>query len=272
MDFRTTIRPASRRLTLALALALAAAAGPATAAELAPHRAFYSLTLEKARSDHIVDVRGVAVMSLEKACDGWIIGHRLSADLDTVQVVLKQEARFAAWESADGTAYRFAARHETGDNREAFRGRARTGGADGAGTAELAEPAGKTLALPPGTLFPVGHLATLIDRAAAGDRQVSRTLFDGSDGKGPRLAVAFVGPRVEPDAKAATRFGPLVARPGWSVRIAFFPVKSREPVPEYEIQALQLDNGVADHMVLDYADFTLRLELQKIEALPAPVC
>lgn len=268
MDSRTT-----RMAGIGLALTLAAAcAVPAAAVDLAPHRAFYTLKLVSTRGGGIIDVRGVTVMSLEKTCDGWIIGHRMSADLDAGRVTLKQETRFTAWESADGHAYRFAARNQLGDSSKTFRGEARAGGADRGSLAAFTIPAGRTLPLPPETMFPVGHLEVLIARAAAGDRRVSRILFDGNDGQGPRLVVAFVGPRVDPDQAAATRLGPLAARPGWSVRLAFYPVDSQAPVPEYEIQAVQLDNGVADHLILDYGDFTLRLDLEKVEAVPAPVC
>ncbi|HEB79558.1 MAG TPA: DUF1849 family protein, partial [Rhodospirillales bacterium] len=60
--------------------------------------------------------------------------------------------------------------------------------------------------------------------------------------------------------------------PGWNIRIAFFPLDSQKPEPEYEMEVLQLDNGVAQRLLLDYGSLTVILELEKIEAIKPPVC
>jgi hypothetical protein len=56
------------------------------------------------------------------------------------------------------------------------------------------------------------------------------------------------------------------------MRLAFYPVDSTVSVPEYEIQVVQLDNGIADALVLDYGSFKVNLNLEKVEALPPPAC
>jgi hypothetical protein len=258
-----------------MALGLLAAgfgSGPLAAADLVSHRAYYSLKLAAAQSDHIIDVRGVTRMSLEKTCDGWILGHEMSTEMDTSRMTIRQVTRFAGWESRDGNSYRFAARNQLGRNSETFKGRATLKDAGEGGAVTHSRPADKTFVLPPGTMFPISHLDWLVDQANAGARQASRIIFDGNDGKGPRQVVAFIGPRVGPGERRTKDPGPLAERPGWSMRLAFYPVDSTVSVPEYEIQVVQLDNGIADALVLDYGSFKVNLNLEKVEALPPPAC
>ncbi len=270
MEFNTL-----RGIRLGVALGLLAAgfaSGPLAAADLVSHRAYYSLKLAAAESGHIVDVRGVTRMSLEKTCEGWILGHEMSTEMDTSRTTIKQVTRFTGWESRDGNSYSFAARNKLGRNSETFKGRGTLEGAGKGGAVTYSRPTDKTHTLPPGTMFPVGHLDWLVDQAMAGARQATRIIFDGNDGKGPRQVVAFIGPRVAPGERQSKDLGPLAERPGWSVRLAFYPVDSMVSVPEYEVQVVQLDNGVADAMVLDFGSFKVNLSLEKVEALPPPVC
>ncbi|MEE8560076.1 MAG: DUF1849 family protein, partial [Alphaproteobacteria bacterium] len=64
----------------------------------------------------------------------------------------------------------------------------------------------------------------------------------------------------------------LTSRPSWRMRLAFFPVQSAAPEPDYELGVRLFDNGVAGDLVLDYGDFTLLATLERIEALAKPAC
>ena len=163
-------------------------------------------------------------------------------------------------------------RNTLGKQVERFKGEARLGAAGKPGKATFKVPAGKTMALPQGTLFPAGHTAWLIERALAGDRQAPRVVFDGADGQGPRKVIAFIGRRVESGRYGKKGLGALVQRPGWNVRMAFYPLDSRAAAPEYEIEVLQLDNGVAPRLVLDYPQMTVIMTMEKIETIPLPPC
>ena len=254
----------------AAALAVIAGAGPLGAAELAAHRAIYSLALGPVQAaGAVVEAGGAMKMELEKTCEGWIMGQDMTMNVVTAQGQrIVQNLHFAGWESLDGKAYRFAARKETGDEAEFAKGRASVG--DGSGEAAFKLPEARTLSLPGETLFPVGHTGWLIDRAVAGDQRASRLVFDGADGQGPERAVAFIGRRKEAGQGGA--LGPLADRPGWNLRLAFFPLNSRAAAPEYEIEIHQLDNGVATRMVLDFHAFSVVLTLEKIESVTAPSC
>jgi hypothetical protein len=256
----------------AAVLTILAGIGPLGAAEVVAHRAIYSIALGSVQvPDTITGADGAMTMELEKTCEGWIMSQDMTMTVLTAQGrMIEQTIRFAGWESPDGRAYRFAVSRETADESESFRGRARIGAAGGPGEVTFKQPQAKTLSLPEDTLFPVAHTRWLIDRALAGDKRASRFVFDGADGQGAERAVAFIGARKEAGVGGA--LGPLAQRPGWNVRLAFFPQGSRAAAPEYEIEIDQLDNGVATRMVLDFQAFSVVLTLEKIEAVASPSC
>jgi hypothetical protein len=56
------------------------------------------------------------------------------------------------------------------------------------------------------------------------------------------------------------------------MRIAFYPLGGRAAEPDYEVQAVVLDNGVTPKLDLVFATFTAVQTLEKIEALELPKC
>ncbi|HJN22430.1 MAG TPA: DUF1849 family protein [Rhodospirillales bacterium] len=270
ISFRDSRYPA----VLAAAILAVFYGGPLAAAELAAHRAIYSLKLGETRNDgKFIKAHGALMTVMEKSCDGWIMAQTLKMDLDTIEgTTINQDMRYTSWESFDGGTYRFFSHNHSGRGRDEFKGQATTSQDDGHGEAIFKLPGNKTIPLPEGTLFPISHLAWLIDRAMAGERQVPRFLFDGADDEGPQQVFTFIGPKVTSSKNGITVLGSLTDRPGWSMSMAFFPAGSPQSKPEYEMEVLQLDNGVTPRIVLDYDNFSVILDLQKIEAVPSPPC
>ena len=56
------------------------------------------------------------------------------------------------------------------------------------------------------------------------------------------------------------------------MHIAFYPLDSRAAAPDYEVQAVVLDNGVTPKLKLVFTSFTTIQTLEKIEALTSPKC
>lgn len=256
----------------AAVLTILAGTGPLGAVEIVAHRAIYSITLGSVQvPDAIVEAGGAMTMELEKTCEGWIMGQDMTMTVLTSQGrTIEQTIHFAGWEALDGRAYRFAVSRNSDDESESFRGQARIGAGGGPGEVTFKQPEAKTLSLPGETLFPVAQTRWLIGRALAGENRATLLVFDGADGQGPERAVAFIGAKKEP--RLGGPLGPLAARSGWNVRLAFFPPGSRAAAPEYEIEIDQLDNGVATRMVLDFLAFSVILTLEKIEAVTSPSC
>ena len=80
----------------------------------------------------------------------------------------------------------------------------------------------------------------------------------------------MIGVKLTADPAAATR-SPLLERPGWRVRLAFFPVDASAEKPDYAGMRL-LDNGVSQDMVIDYGEYAIRAKLDDIEPLSKPNC
>ena len=261
------------RIVAAAVLGVGMVASVADAADIVSHRGIYGLKLGSSRQGGaFVDARGGLDMTIEKTCDGWLLTQDMAMELATAQGgEVRQLIRFSGWESLDGKSYRFASRTQTGEEQKESRGKARVQG-DLSGEAVFQSPKGKAVALPPGTRFPIAHAIWLIDRAIAGATQAPSAVFDGTDGEGPQNVTAFIGRKVEAKANRQATLGVLVEQAGWTMRLAFFNEDSKDASPEYEMEIFQLANGVAPRMVVDYRDFSVVLEIQKIESIPLPSC
>jgi EipB-like len=259
---------------LAVVGLVAAAAPGAGAAEIAPHRALYSMSLGSAKSDSgVVDARGTMAYEWGETCDGWTIEQRYrlkmrygeQPDVDIV-------SSFVTWESKDGLRYRFNQKQtRNGEIDQDIRGVARLDGPGKGGFAEFEKPQAQTLKLEPGVLFPSAHTILLIDKAREGENFVSRQVFDGATDENAVQVSAAIGGKVTADP-ASVELSPLLQRPGWRVRLAFFPVDASVERPDYELGMRLLDNGISQDMVIDYGDYSVRAKLDDIEPLSKPNC
>lgn len=265
-----------RGAALAVATALAATPvfPPATAAQIAPHRALYRMTLGSVRNDSdVVGARGAMLYQWGETCSGWTIEQRYrlklrysgSADADI-------DSRFVTWESKDGLRYRFNEEEtRNGSVDDEVAGVAQLDGPGKGGFARFTKPRPATLKLAPGVLFPSAHTILLIDKARAGATFFSRQVFDGSAEENAVEVSAFIAARLTAKP-AAARLVPLLEAPGWHVRLAFFPADAKAEEPDYELGMVLLDNGVSRDMVIDYGDYSISAQLADIEALAKPSC
>jgi hypothetical protein len=187
-------------------------------------------------------------------------------------------SNFVTWESKDGQHYRFFQRKlKNGEVDEEVRGEATLDGADKGGKVEFTKPNQETLELAPGVVFPTAHTILLIERAASGEAFVAKKMFDGSSNENAVDVTAVIGAPIDATTGAADEpvKSPLLSRPSWRMRLAFFPAdatQGEDDKPDYELGMRLLDNGVSRDMVLDYGDFAIKATLDKIEPLPKPNC
>lgn len=250
--------------------AVAAQAGPA---DLAPHRAIYAMGLSTMKSGSgIAAASGTMSYEFDDACDGWVVENRIAinyAYTEGGQVLSTTD--FITWESKDGLHYKFRMRNtRDGQVTEDVEGAADLKGKGQGGVAKFVRPEPMTMALPKGTLFPTEHTERLIDAAQSGGRSFWRVVFDGSGTEGPYEVNALIGGLSQSfPAKAAN---PLVASPAWPMRLAFFPVTSKDPLPNFEMALTYHPNGVSQEIVQTFKNFSLTGKLQSIEALPKKRC
>jgi hypothetical protein len=258
-------------LVAGLAATMTTAAG---GAEIAPHRALYSMTLGTARNDSgVVDARGTMDYEWGETCDGWTIEQRYrlkmrygeTPDVDII-------SSFVTWESKDGAHYRFNQKQtRNGELDQDIRGEAKLDAPGKGGIVEFTKPKVQTLKLDPGVLFPSAHTILLIDKAHEGENFVSRQVFDGATDENAVQVSAAIGVKITADP-AAVKLSPLLQRPGWRVRLAFFPADTSVEKPDYELGMRLLDNGVSQDMLIDYGEYSIRAKLDDIEPLAKPNC
>jgi hypothetical protein len=269
----TTRRRLSTTLAAAAGLILVEL-GSAAAAGLVPHRAFYALSLDSiAPGSALTEIRGALFVEWVEGCEGWSSSQRFKLRVfDTAKPMVEQETRFASWEANDGLTYSFNMQslRQGVVNRE-LRGRAALRGEGMSGTAEFTLPEGLRFDLPEGTMFPLVHLKEVIDAASAGEKVVSRVVFDGTNEQGPFEINAVIGPR-RPPQDDMERLPASVRAPSWPMRLAFFQHESKEALPFYEMTVQLLENGLAENFLLDFEDSIIRAELDRIEVLERPSC
>jgi hypothetical protein len=258
----------------AAVVGIAPLAAPAEAAEIAPHRALYTMSLGNARNDSgVVDARGTMDYEWGETCEGWTIEQRYRLKMHYAETSdVDIASSFVTWESKDGLRYRFNQKQtRNGEVDQEIRGEARLDGPGKGGVAEFTKPQPQTLQLEPGVMFPSAHTILLIDSARAGENFLSRLIFDGATDENAVQVSAVIGQKLTADPAAATR-SPLLERPGWRVRLAFFPVDANAEKPDYELGMRLLDNGVSQDMVIDYGEYSIRAKLDDIEPLSKPNC
>ena len=265
---------------LAAALAFTLAAAPALAADTAPmlaHRAIYNLVMDSSRGGDVTAATGRMEYELTDACEGWATRQRLALTLTNRDGQdVESVADYATFESKDGLTMRFRMRQTTDTAvTEQIEGTATLDSPGGTGTIRYTLPEGKTMPLPRGTAFPMGHTEAIIAAAAAGKRFIALPIFDGTGDRGVQdssVAIAAWGPGgAVPDPS-------MDGMPGGRVRIAFFDREkaagARERVagsPDYEVGMKYWANGVSDDLQMDFSDFVMRGKLTEFTLLP-PHC
>ena len=268
------ILPATPGLTQGAKDAPAATAplAPLTARALASHRGIYSLTLDRARENAtIVDVSGAMLFELIDACESWTTRQRLTMTLrDREGTELETGSDYATLESMDGRNLRFSLTHMTqGAVKSRVAGQAELT-ADGSGVARYSEPEVKELPIPPGTLLPNTHTIATLNAARAGQRLLVAPIFDGTTADGAQQTTTVMspwqGPQPVPEAPSLSTLGSS------RMRIAFFEPAGEQAggarTPSYEVSLRYFENGVADDMIMDFGDFTVRAKLMKLEDAP----
>lgn len=242
------------------------------AVEIAPHRAIYVMSLDRAvPSSGVVGASGTMVFEWGDVCDGWTVNQRYKLVMQyTESDPVELDISFVTWESKDGKRYRFNVRKlNDGEVEEELKGDGRMPAAGKPGEAQFTKPEKIEMDLPVGTEFPSGHTVSLIRAGLKGERFMPSIVFDGGTHDGPFDVSAAIGNRQDGTPNDANE---LLRAPWWPVRLAFFPVGGQDETPDYELRLELQQNGVARSMLLDYGNFVVRAKLEKLEPIAKPPC
>jgi hypothetical protein len=251
---------------------------PVAHVSITPHRAIYDMSLASVKNgSNVAGVSGKMLFEWSDVCDGWAVQQHLTLHFsysdETVSNITSTEL---TWESKDGKKYNFNI-HRATDNKEdeTYRGKA-TLNADG-GIVSYTTPDGKKSTLPADAMFPSAHTQMILQHAAENDHFFTKRVFDGTDEQGSNDVSVFIdAPQahwLETSGMDATlKTNSLLNQSAWPVRMAFFKVDSETGEPDYEMDLMLLNNGIARQMRIDYGDFSVLGTLTNVEAMPIPHC
>jgi hypothetical protein len=235
------------------------------------------MTLVRAQAGSgIAGVTGEMAVEWRNACNGWTFEYRSVIDVDfSESESLRLTSSATTWESRDGRDYRFSVRHKTnGEDTERVEGIAvaRKKGTDGG--VDFSQPKKRKMTLPAGTLFPIAHSTAIMEALAKRKKPVliSRMVFDGMDAKGLYQVNAAIGHALPKGGGVLPEDGSMKNMRWWPVDLAYFAVGSNDAEPDHEIKMHLYANGVADDLVMEFDDFTIRARIGRIELLPEPSC
>lgn len=248
---------------------------PSVAEDLLPHQAAYHLRLDQAaEGSGIVAGDGVMEYRFDQLCNGWTVENRTFLRLQEEDGESTNSTwTFSSWESLDGRLFRFRAAYvENGQTIERIIGDAKLGAGERGGAARFTRPEPLSIALPPGTVFPTRHIALMIEAARRGETDLSQIVFDGASVDNPYLVYASFGPSDDAEARRIADRAGLPPRPTWWTHLGFFPLSSADGEPEFELAARYREDGVAGAIVQHFRDFSLSVDLSRLELLPPPDC
>ncbi|MDA1097870.1 MAG: DUF1849 family protein [Proteobacteria bacterium] len=264
---------AIRNLQAIVFLALIIFAGDTAAQVLRPARGVYDLKLDQNRKSPGIDAaKGRMLVELLEDCGGFIFNQGFITNITSSEgndIVGDMQA--SVWESRDGRAIRFNLLNRiNGKIVEQEQGRADLD-SEGAGHAVWRLPKTRELALPTGTLFPIGHNRIVLEHALRDSRGFEIALFDGSYDAGYYLAAVFIGNKTNRKEGEGTK---LLARDliSWPVRLAYYHHDSPLGVPMFEVGYTLYSDGVVDDLILDYPEFGLTGRLVELEYFDRPEC
>jgi EipB-like len=265
----------------ASALFLVAVAANASAAALAPHRAFYVL-----EADRLDDKGGITAIAGKLAyeitgneCDGYAVNYRIANRyVQGEGSPQTMDIQLTSFESGDGLELDMRQKQFVNGSLESetrVKGSMPKSGGVGAGTLEAKE--NKTFEIDAKAIFPTAFQKQLMIDAEKGETRSAAVVFEGSDDQKATRAIGFIGAKkplgiLASGADAATLDG-LNKLPYWPVTVSYYALDAQgdEP-PTYSASFNMLENGVSTDLKLDYGTYALKGKLEKIEMLKPETC
>jgi hypothetical protein len=265
------MRFTTRSILPVLAVCAFALPGTASAARfLAPHRAVYDLTLDKA-SDHspVTGVTGRMVYEFNgSACEGYTTTFRFVTRINTDEASRLTDQQTTTFEDAESRTFSFVTKSYVDQSLDKeVRGTATREGEDV--KVNLEKPKQQDFDVG-STQFPTQHLLDLMNRAESGETFYETSLFDGSEDADKALTTTvLIGKKAEGDKNdpEAPALASLEKDRVWPIDIAYFDEskKGGEELPQYRISFKLHQNGVTRDLVMDYGEFSISGKLVNLQ-------
>jgi EipB-like len=246
---------------------------------LAPHRAVYDLSLAKSTGSRSVENASgrIAFDFTGDSCAGYALKYRQVTVMESAETGARtSDLRTATFEEGDGKAFQFRTDSDSGSKKETVEGQAERQGDTGIAV-RLKQPKRDSYGFNGDIVFPTAHMRRLVEAARAGQTTLTIKVFDGSeDGRKVYDTLAVIGRRIEPGnvgaLEAAAHQEGLARLARWPVTLSYFTAGEGERTPVYVLSFDMYENGVSRALLLDYGDFALKGDMQKLDLLPEAAC
>lgn len=239
-----------------------------------PHKAHYSISLDKNFSDDVSDVSGEMTLTTFDRGDGYVYAQRSSLIIYDMEGIGQQIITILeTWQDYEGKQYRFHARTLcNGTDEEIIEGEAIKIPQLNSAVVMYKFPEKKTISIPIDTLFPLHHLLTSMKEAKKGKGGVAHTVFDGASETCEAVYVDTILGAPQPshlviNTGSAERDKTIQTQ--WPMRLSVYNLEdknSEDKNAESEYYMLQtvLESGVIKDMTMDHGAFQIKATLDKI--------
>ena len=261
-------------------LALLLLAGRADAAQLAPHRAIYDLSLLRVNEGaSLQSASGKLAFELDgSSCEGFTVNFRMATRFRPEEgAATLFDTVTTTFEAPDATQLRHQMKERVdGKVREDVKIKMTRPSAEAEGKADVSTKPGEPVKVPAGAMLPMQHQLRLMALGENGGGRDESVIFDGSDGGKSFQAISFVGKEKAPGSIARDHdnlaAAPLKTNRAWPMTVSYYELEGGAETPEYQVSFDLYDNGVATGLVLDYGEFALRGTLTDLKLLDQPKC
>ncbi len=261
-------------------LALLLLAGGADAAQLAPHRAIYDLSLLRVNEGaSLQSASGKLAFEIDGSqCEGYTVNFRMATRFRPEEgAATLYDTVTTTFESPEATELRHQMKeHVDGKLREEVKIKMTRPSAEAAGEAEVSSKPGEPVAVPAAAMLPMQHQLRLMALGETGGGRDESVIFDGSDGGKSFQVIAFVGKEKPAGSIARDKDNPAAAalkgNRAWPMTVSYYELEGGAETPDYQVSFDLYDNGVATGLVLDYGEFALRGTLSDLKLLDQPSC
>lgn len=252
----------------------------AEAAAVAPHRAVYDLSLQRANEGAALQsASGRLAFEIEgSSCEGFTVSFRMATRYRPKEGEMTLiDTMTTTFEGPGGLDFRHQIQERIdGALRDDHRVKMTRASAEAEGEGTVSSKPGEAFSIPAGTLLPMQHQLRLMALGAAGGGRDSSVIFDGSDEGKTFRAITFVGKEKAPGSLLRDAGNPAAAPlngiRAWPVTVSYFPLAGDAEMPEYQVSFDMYENGVASSLVLDYGEFALAGKLADLKMLEASGC
>lgn len=243
-----------------------------TPGELSSYRAVYDLSLANRHYNSVIsNVMGKMLYELEETCAGWILRQNMVSHLtDRGGNAFTTKSNYLIWESKAHDKLTFHFRSFLGDIKtEEISGRAWLSDTEGY-RVEFTMPYASEIGLPEKTIFPIQHLMQITNHMKRGAMVTEHTVFDGSTYDNGFLINTTAHEKL--NIKRTSHIVNPLQKKQFSVLMSYYDPLGFAERSSYEVKIHMDENGVQHGLKVRYEDFSVKMDLKKIEFLKAPKC